>query len=222
MMDRSPTLSRWLLILPVLVLAVASSTGCIHSLLATGIYVFQGGDVVPAECEALDGERVVVICRPPASHEYRHAGAAREIGKRVSHLIKEHVPRADVVSPREVDNWIDEQDWENFKDLGRAVKATRVVYIELDNFDLYKGQTLYQGDTTVNMTVYDMTNRGAKIWSRDVGQILFPRNSGFPSADKPVHQFQRQFVDVVSVELAKHFYKHDPSATFALDAEANR
>jgi len=199
-----------------------STTGCIHSILATGIYLIQGGDVVPAQCDALKGERVVVICRPPSSHEYRHAGAARDIGKQISRLLKEHVKSIDVVSPTEVDNWVDEQDWDNFKDLGRAVKATRIVYIELDNFDLYKGSTLYQGDAELNVKVFDMNNRGEEIWERNMGQILFPRNSGIPAADKPVQKFQAQFVGIVSQQVASHFYKHNPNADFALDSVANQ
>ena len=86
----------------------------------------------------------------------RNAGAAAPIGARVSAMLGENVKDIEVVSPGEVDNWVDEQDWENFKDLGRAVKATRIVYIELDDFDLYKGKTLYQGTADMNITVYDM------------------------------------------------------------------
>lgn len=221
-MDRSLVRYNFLCCAALAGVILVSTTGCIHSILATGIYLFQGGDVVPADCKALEGQRVVVVCRPPSSHEYRHAGAARDIGKQVSMLLKENVKDIDVVSPSEVDNWIDEQDWNNYKDLGRAVKATRVVYIELDNFDLYKGSTLYQGDAEVRITVYDMTNRGEEIWQRSIGQILFPRNSGIPAADKPVQKFQNQFVGIVSQQIATHFYKHDPNATFALDAVANR
>ncbi len=199
-----------------------STTGCIHSILATGIYLWQGGNLVAAQCEELEGERVIVVCRPPASNEYRHAGAARNLGKRISSLLEENVKGIDVVSPREVDNWVDEQDWENFKDLGRAVQATRIVYVELDNFDLYKGTTLYQGNAEVHVTVYDMKNRGKEIWSRNVGQLLFPRNSGIPSADKPVQEFERQFIEVVAMQTASLFYKHDPNIDFAMDAIANR
>ncbi len=199
-----------------------STSGCLHSLLATGVYLWQGGNVVPAETETLQNERVVVVCRPPATNEYRYAGAARSIGKQVSRLLAENVPGIDVVSPAEVDNWVDEQDWDNFKDLGRSLKATRVVYIELSNYDLYKGATLYQGDAEVQLTVYDMNNRGKEIWERNVGQILFPHNSGIPAADKSVQQFQSQFVVIVSVQIARHFYRHNPNSTFALDAVANK
>ena len=221
-MDRSLFRPRaWAMALLLTVLVVPT-TGCLHTLLATGIYVFQGGNTVPADCEALEDQRVVVVCRPPSSNEYRHAGAARTIGKRISKMLEINVDGIDVVSPREVDNWVDEQDWENFKDLGRAVKATRVVYIELDNFDLYKGTTLYQGNADVNVEVYDITDNDRLVWERHVGQILFPKNSGIPAADKPIQTFQRQFVDVVSTQIAQHFYKHDPNASFALDAIANK
>lgn len=218
---RSKTISRTVLF-ALVVLFSGATTGCLHTILATGIYLFQGGNVVPAQCEALNGERVLVICRPPASNEYRHDGAARNIGKRVSSLLSENVPGIDVVSPHEVENWVDQQDWDNFKDLGRAVKATRVVMIELDDFGLYQGTTLYQGRADVRVTVYDMTQKGKEIWSRNIGQVLFPRNSGIPSADKPVQEFERQFVEVVALQTSVFFYKHDPNADFALDAVANR
>jgi hypothetical protein len=197
-----------------------ASTGC-RSLLATAVWMWNGGNVVPAEFAGLEGERVVVLCRPPASYEYANAGAARAIGARVSALLTEHVKDIDVVSPREVDNWIDQEDWENFKDLGHSMKATRVVYIELDDFNLHKGKTLYQGSAEVGLTVYDMTDRDKQLFSRRLGQILFPRNSGIPSADMPVQQFERRFVDIVSQQIAEYFYKHDPNATYAIDALAN-
>ena len=130
-------------------------SGC-PALLATGIYVLEGGNMVPAECEALEGQRVVVMCRPPSSHEYRHAGASRNISQRVSELLVENVKDIDVVNPREVDNWVDESDWGDFRELAEAVRADMVVHIELDDFDLYKGKTLYQGRADVTVTVYDM------------------------------------------------------------------
>ncbi|QDT00517.1 hypothetical protein [Adhaeretor mobilis] len=203
------------------VLCVAS-TGCLHQLVATGMYVFQGGNVVDAACTELEGERVVVLVRPPASNEYRHAGAARAIGARVSSLLQMKVDGIDVVSQQEVDNWVDEQDWENFQDLGRAVKASRVVYVEIDSYDLYKGKTLYQGDAEIKVSVYDMKNRGKLLYENPLGQVLFPKNSGIPAADKPVQHFQAQFTEVVSNLIAEHFYNHNPNSTFAMDAVANK
>lgn len=200
--------------------ACLTSTGC-RSLLATAIYMWNGGNVLPAEYEGLENQRVVVLCRPPASYEFTNAGAARAIGSRVSAKLAEEVKKIDIVSQREVDNWIDEQDAENWKDLGHSVKATRVVYIELDDFNLYLDKTLYQGSAEVSLTVYDMTDRDKEVFSRRLGQILFPRNSGIPSGDKPVQEFERQFVEIVAQQVSEYFYKHDPNARYAIDAMAN-
>jgi hypothetical protein len=201
--------------------ALVSAAGC-PALLATGIYVWEGGNMVPAECEALRGKRVVVMCRPPSSHEYRHAGASRSISQRVSELLVENVKGIDVVNPREVDNWVDESDWGDFKELAEAVRADLVVHVELDDFELYKGKTLYQGRAAVNVSVFDMLDHSKLVWEQHLGEILYPVNSGIPAQDKPVQQFEREFVEIVADRIAVNFYRHDPHAAFAIDAKANR
>ena len=96
------------------------------------------------------------------------------------------------------------------------------MYIELDNFDLYKGTTLYQGNADVTVSVYDMKNHNRLVWERHLGEILYPVNSGIPAQDKPVQQFEREFVKIVAEHIAMNFYRHDPNAEFAMDAMANR
>jgi len=222
-MDRSPNRSfaTYCILIATLASPLAVATGC-APLLATGMYLWQGGNIVPAECDALEDHRVVVVCRPPASNEYRHAGAPRAVAQRVSELLVENVDGIDVVNPREVDNWIDESDWGDFDELAKAVRAEQVVHIELNDFELYKGKTLYQGLADVTVTVYDMKNKGRLVWDRHLGEILYPVHSGIPAQDKPVQQFEREFVAVVAERIAKNFYKHDPTQTFAMDALANR
>ena len=200
---------------------LVSATGC-PTLLATGIYVLQGGNLVPAECDALRDKRVVVMCRPPSSHEYRHAGASRAISRRVSELLAANVKGIDVVNPREVDDWVDESDWGDFGELAEAVRADLVVHVVLDDFQLYKGKTLYQGRADVSVCVYDMRDHSRQVWERQLGEVLYPVNSGIPAQDKPVQQFEREFVGIVADQIAMNFYKHDPTATFAMDARANR
>lgn len=223
-MERSG-LSRRTATLASLLLAIVTlipSTGCLHLLMATSIYLWEGGNVVPAECEDLEGQRVVVVCRPPASSEYSHAGAARQLSRQVTNLLRENVPNVELVDPREVDKWLDESDWRDFVDLGRAVKADRLLVIDLAHFDLYKGRTLYQGNADVTLTVHDMSNDGAIIWERALGDMLFPQNSAIPVQDKPVKQFQQEYVHIVAQQIAVYFYKHDAHADFAMDALANR
>lgn len=203
-------------------LATASATGCIAPLLATGIYVAQGGNIVPADYDGLKSKRVVVLCRPPVSNDFRHAGAPRNIARRVSQLIRRNVKGVTVVDQKEVDNWSDLNGAEDFKSLGRAVDADMLVYIELDDFNLYKGRTLYQGNCVANISVYDMASASDPVWDMSLGEILYPKNSGIPAQDKPVQQFQREFEQIVAETIAVKFYKHDPHKLFAMDALANR
>jgi len=198
-----------------------SASGC-ASVLATGIYLWDGGNNAPAECDALKHHRVVVLCKPPASNEFRNAEASRAIMKAVSQLLVEHVRDIDVVNPREVDKWVDESDWGDFRELAEAVHADMVVHIELDDFDLYKGKTLYQGRADVSVSVFDVRNHNRLVWDRHLGELLYPVNSGIPAQDKPVQQFEREFVDIVSQRIAVNFYRHDPNEDFAMDAMANR
>ena len=96
-MDRTNKLSRRLAIAVVLGAGLITQSGCIHQLLATGLYLVHGGNFLPAEYEGLENERVVVVCRPPTSHEYRHAGAARGIARRTSGMLATNVKMIDVV-----------------------------------------------------------------------------------------------------------------------------
>jgi hypothetical protein len=67
-----------------------------------------------------------------------------------------------------------------------------------------------------------MKDHSRPEWDRDLGEILYPVNSGIPAQDKPVQQFEREFVSIIAHRVAEHFYAHDPNASFAIDALANR
>lgn len=218
----APSRAAWRAVAVMTVVASLVGTSGCAPMLATGIYVLQGGNLVPAECDALRNHRVVVVCRPPSSHEYRHAGASRALSLQVSELLVENVKGIDVVNPREVDNWLDEEDWGEFRELANAVHADLVVHIELDDFSLFQGTTLYRGRADVAVTVYDMTDKGRTVWQDHLGEIYYPANSGIPAQDKPEQQFEREFVEIVAQTIAQKFYKHDPNAMFAMDAMANR
>ena len=122
----------------------------------------------------------------------------------------------------EIYKWVDESDWGDFRELAKAVHADTVVHIELDDFQLYKGTTLYQGRADVTVSVYDVQNHNRVAWDRHLGEVLYPTNSGIPAQDKPVQQFEREFVDIIADQIATNFYRHDPNANFAMDATANR
>lgn len=211
--------------LALVALTILPSAGCLHLLLATGIYMFQGGNVKEAECKALNGKTIVVFCAQPASQEFRYAGASRQIALRVSELLEEHLGKKEkvkVVPQRKVDAWIDENDSEDYLELGKAVKADLVVYIDLAHFDLMPGQTVFQGSSDVTLKVYDVAAGGNVVWTKPLGEILYPLNAPIAIQSKSPATFQTEYVNVLAEAIGKHFYPHDPTANFAMDALADR
>ncbi|MEO0530331.1 MAG: hypothetical protein AAF266_07095 [Planctomycetota bacterium] len=204
-------------------LAAVASTGCHPGLLiATGVYLWEGGNFAPAECEALNDQKVVVFCRQPAAQEFRHAGASRQIAEKVSNLLEINLTGAEIVPQRKVDEWIDTNDSDDFEELGKAVKADLVVYIDMAHFDLFAGATVYQGNSDVTVSVYDMNDRGRLVWDKEMGEILYPVHAPIARQGKSVKTFQREYVNVMADKIARNFYPHDPNADFAIDALANR
>lgn len=224
-MDRPASPSRTAVwsSLALAVVVSASSVGCHPGLLiATGVYLWEGGNFAPAECEALNEKKVVVFCRQPAAQEFRHAGASRQIAGEVSKLLEINLTGAEIVPQRKVDEWIDENDSDDFEELGKAVKADLVVYIDMAHFDLFAGATVYQGSTEVSVAVHDMNDKGRLIWEEQMGEILYPVHAPIARQGKSVSTFQREYVNVLGDKIARNFYPHDPNADFALDALANR
>ena len=123
---------------------------------------------------------------------------------------------------KQVDSWVDENDTDDYEQLGKAVDADLVVHIELGHFELMKGKTVYQGNADITVSVHDMRDKGRLVWDKPMGEVLFPVHSGIAVQDKPISQFQREFIGVVSKAISKNFYPHDPHENFAIDALANQ
>ena len=196
-----------------------AATGC-GRIIATAVYMVKG-TAEPAEYAGLEDQRVVVVCRPPTSLEFRHAGASRDLAKRVGRLLATHVKGIDLVDPIDVDDWADESDADDFRELAKAVDADMVVFVSLADFRLKNGQTLYQGNADVTVTVYDMADRGRVVWEKPLGEVLFPKHSSVPAQEESLSHFRGQFIGILAQRIARLFYEHDLHYSFAMDATAH-
>ena len=200
----------------VLVLLTAGA-GC-QSLLFTAAYLWQGQNA-EAEFKGLKGKRVAVVCRPLVSLQYRNASAAKDIAREVSLLLKSNVPKIKLVDQSKVAEWMDEHTWEEYVEVGKAVKADMVVGIDLEQFDLLLGQTVYQGKASVEVKVYDCAT-GACVFTKRPPQSVYPPNHVISTMSKQEADFRREFVAVLADQIGRHFYDHDPHADIALDSRA--
>lgn len=215
-MDRKHTFHRRRLLTLLGGSALIPAVGC--NMLATTMYVMFGQNV-EAEYKGLRGRKVAVVCRPLES-QYSNDSVAKDLAKGVGVQLQNNVPRVQVVKQRDVEKWIDENTFEEYHEIGKALGADLVLGIDLEEFSLDQGQTLYQGRAVLKIAVYDVQKGREPVWEKNLPQKLYPPSSAIPASDKPRAEFRRQFLEILAGQISRHFYDHDSTVDFANDSTA--
>ncbi len=111
-------------------------------------------------------------------------------------------------------------EWTEYTEVGKALDAEMVVAIDLQDFNIFQGQTLYQGRANAKVWVYDCKNDGRVVFEKDLPQAVYPPNTGIPTSERQEPEFRREFVAILSDQIARHFYAHDAHADYVMDARA--
>jgi hypothetical protein len=218
-MDRSTR--RWQfrqIVAWLMIVALAPlQSGCVNAL-ATAAWLVKGNDV-DADWNGLRNKRVAVVCRPLVELQYSTGTrSAQELAVIVGRLMSQRVRKITIVDPREVAEWTDENDWDDFAEVGKALKADMVVGIDVEEFSLYQSQTLYQGKARLAVTVYDVADGGKTVYNKSIPRVVYPPNRGVDTS-LPEDDFRRRFVAHLADIVGRHFYSHDGQADVALDAQ---
>lgn len=217
-MDRPRTRrGRLLAIFTSALAAAAIASGC--NLMATAMYVISGQNT-PAAFDELKGKRVAVVCRPVTELHFRDSSVSRDLARQIGLLLEENVSRIELVDQREVFEWADENTWEEYPEIGKALNADIVVGVDLEEFNLYQGQTLYQGKANIRLMVYDLAKGKDPVFERILPQAVYPPNAPIPASDNREADFRRKFVAYLARQVAHHFYDHDATVDFANDSTA--
>jgi hypothetical protein len=217
-MDRLSLRYGYLAIVLALAAGILSSGGC-QGLLTTVMYIAKGNNL-PPEYDGLWGKKVVVVCRPLADLKYRDTSVAKDLARQLGLLLHNNIRKIEVIDQRKVVQWTDENMWDEYTEIGEALEAEMVVGVDLQDFTIYQGQTLYQGKANVVLRVYDCTAGGQPVFEKELPQTVYPPNTGIPTSEKPEAGFRREFVRLLADQIGRHFYPHDPHADYALDAMA--
>jgi uncharacterized protein YbjQ (UPF0145 family) len=200
--------------------ALVSSGGC-RSAMATAMYLIKGNDLDP-DYPGLKGKKVAVVCRTAAGLSYTNATVGRDLAQEMGKLLQERVPKIKVVDSQKVAKWCDENTWEEYTEVGKAMKADVVVGVELEKFGLYQAQTLFQGKANAKVYVYDCKDGGKVVFEKILPQSVYPPNTGIPTSDVQESEFRREFIGVLADQIARHFYAHDSNADMTQDISALR
>lgn len=217
-MDRTRTWQLSLLALAGGLTFVALASGC-ASVLATAGYAL-GLDQIQPEYPGLANSKVAVVC-VASSTATKGSIDARAIAERVEQVLRAKAPGIKLVSQQEIDNWKDSNEWDNydFRQIGRGVKADKVLAIDLKAYKLYSSQSLYKGTAEIDLTVYDMTKRGEKAFQASPSTLTFPRESNVPTTEIPEGDFRRKFVLYLGAQIARYFVSREPSEDIVPDLE---
>ena len=186
-------------------------TGC--STLLTVAYLVQPADM-PAEFNELKGSKFAVVCRPIIELEFTDAGSARELATLVGGQIEDHVRRSSAVGQHEVSRWIDENEWTDYQAVGGALGVDHVVGIDLEEFRLHEGSTLYRGRAAVNVRVYDIKEKKV-VFQKRFDDFAFPSNNAIPSTDMSEAEFRGTFLRILSQRISRLFHAYESREVFA-------
>ena len=186
--------------------------GC--SMITTVAYLVRPENDAPAEFKGLRGKHVAVVCKPIVELEFSDASSARELASLVGSQLARNVRKSRVIDQREVARWIDENAWVDYPTLGKSLDADLVVGIDLEEFRMHEGSTLYRGRATANVRVYDVVEKKV-LYEKRIDDFVFPGDSAVPSSDQSESQFRAMFLQVLAGRIARNFHSYDSRATFA-------
>ncbi len=212
-----PSIQRGIVLLVLLAVAALPAVGC-QSLMFTVAYLWNGTDV-PPEFDGLKGKKVAVVCRPLPSLQYSNSNVGRDLAGQITLLLAQNVPKIKIIDQRKVAKWSDENRWEEYTEVGKAVKADLVVGIDLESFSLYQMQTLYQGKANATVQVYDCKS-GKMLFEKSLPQSVYPPNTGIDTSEMTEPEFRKKFMLVLADQIGRHFYAHDEHADLAQDSTA--
>ena len=186
--------------------------GC--SMITTMAYLVAPEKDAPAEFKGLRGKHVAVVCKPIVELEFSDASSARELATMVGSQLAMNVRKAHVIDQREVARWIDENAWVDYPTLGKSLDADIVVGIDLEQFRIHEGSTLYRGRASANVRAYDVAEKKV-VFEKRIDNFTFPGDSAVPSTDQSETQFRALFLQVLSRKIARSFHAYDSRDTFA-------
>jgi hypothetical protein len=191
-----------------------SQTGCG---LAAHMLYWAKGNPVAVKFPGLKGKKVAVVCFD--GNVAGQGGEGDAIARRVGTMLSMNGEKMDVVPHQKVLDWMDEQseNVNDFKEVGRGVKADMVVGIEVDQFSTHEGQTLLRGRSRVSVKVFDLKQGGKIVYSTPITPVIYPETGPRPIGESE-ENFKIMFIDIVARQIAKDFYSYDRLDDFGNDA----
>ncbi len=198
-----------------LLLLPLTQAGCLKEMLFLG-YLIGGPpsiepdfDIMTKKSMTAKDVTIAVVCYAPLEVKYEFSAIDAEIAKFVTFRLVQH--KMKVVNPDQVRAWLDEHtDWDEPSEIGRALNVKYVVYIDLENFNLWEenSRDLYRGRAEGLVSVFEIDENGdgEKIYAKEINSkfpILEPR----AATDLSYSTFKQNYLTRLSEEIGRLFYE---------------
>jgi len=181
---------------------------------------FAFGNNVPADFDGLKDRRVAVVVAADSSPS--GAGSVTDVlARQIEYGLSQHVKKIKLISHEEVADWRDQNgDPHDYREIGKGVDAESLLVVEIEEYRLQEGSTLYKGQVRMNLTVYDMNKAGRIAWEDYNAEFSFPIQGGVPITELSREKFQTRVLAALSKDVVKHFYAYDVGENFGSDTRS--
>ena len=198
-----------------LIVILSTQSGCL------GIYAnlmhAVGADKVPAEYDGLEETRLAIVTVTDSS-QYSNDASARLLSRQVGELLTSEIDELSLVREDLIEQWRDRNGWDSldFVQIGRGVKAEKLLGIELTNLRLRDGATLYRGRADVTVSVIDV-DTGDVLYRKELEEFTFPTNAGQYTSETTEPRFRKLYLRMLAKQIGRSFYAWDFNETVAID-----
>ena len=188
-------------------------------MLATGLWIMNPNDRA-ALYDGLEKSRVAVVCRPHTALALQYYGADRDLAAAVTRKIREQVKDIECVDAEEILDWSDAHQLKSLAEFGKAMQADTVVVIDLSDFKLYQGKSMFQGTASAEIKVFNVA-KDHTAYSAEPLEVVYPPENGVPfdlaNQKNAENRFRKKFITVLADQISRNFYAYDSREAVKID-----
>ncbi len=192
-------------------------SGCVIPFAANFLHAV-GADLVPPEYEGFEEKTVAIITATDGS-QYSQDVVAREMNRMVGAIISNKIDKVVLVREDQIDQWRDVHGWDenDFTEIGKGVKADKVIAIEVSELRLQEGATLFRGRCEAQVQVIDVAT-GEVEYTRRLDDFTYPKFAGQDITETTESRFRKLYLTMLSKEIARSFHPYDLTDRYAADS----
>mgnify|MGYP001491592869 CR=1 FL=1 len=142
-----------------------------------------------------------------------------ELSAFVGNILAKEIKDIKIVRNDKISHWRDTNGWDSldFAEIGEGVKADKVIGIELGNFSLRDGPTLYCGTSDVTITVIDVAT-GEVDFTKLLEEYRYPTMAGQHTSETTESRFRKLYLQTLAEEIGRSFHPYDMADRVAADS----